>query len=54
MDEASVKQMATILETTMNSLESFDENIGEANEGAKSVKDTLSEINSLLESVKED
>ncbi len=54
MDEASVKQMATILETTMNSLESFDENIGEANEGAKSVKDTLNEINSLLESVKED
>ena len=51
MDEASVKQMATILETTMNSLDSFDENIGEANEGAKSVKDALSEINSLLESV---
>ena len=54
MDEASVKQMATILETTMNSLESFDENIGETNEGAKSVKDTLSEINSLLESVSEE
>jgi hypothetical protein len=51
MDEASVKQMATILETTMNSLDSFDENIGEANEGAKSVKDALSEINSLLESL---
>ena len=53
MDEASVKQMATILETTMNSLTSFDENLDEANEGAKAVKASISEISELVESLKE-
>ena len=53
MDEASVKQMATILETTMNSLESFDENIDVANDGAKAINTSVSELNELLEALKE-
>jgi predicted Ser/Thr protein kinase len=52
MDEASVKQMAAILETTMNSLQSFDENISEANDGAKAVKASIGEISELVESLK--
>lgn len=52
MDENSVKQMATILETTMKSLESFDENIGVANDNSKVVSDSLKEIRELLDSVK--
>ena len=53
MDEASVKQMATILETTMKSLESFDENIDVANDSAKVISSSVSELNSLLETIKE-
>lgn len=52
MDENSVKQMATILETTMKSLESFDENIGVASENTKLVNDAIKQINSLIDSVK--
>lgn len=54
MDEASVKQMATILETTMKSLESFDENLDVANDSAKAVNDSINEINGLIESLKEE
>lgn len=53
MDEASVKQMASILETTMKSLESFDENIGVANDSSKVISDSIGELNGLIDALKD-
>ena len=53
MDEATVKQLVSILETTISAFSALDDNVNTTNESSSLIQKSIVEISELVDSINE-